>query len=208
MASLHTRLIRVFLCLLALVGPQAASATDYAVMTTSLGRLVFKLNPDVAPRAVERFKQLVRERRYDGVTVYRLSPGLFAQAGIGYDEAMAEPHIGPEPTPAPHNVRGALGFARQDLADAGSGTTEIYWCLSDIPALDKGGFTTFAQLVSGFDVLDKFDKIGVAENFRYWDGVKWAAEGTSGAFPIPWHAPDAAIHIISVRLYSRRHNWR
>ena len=206
MALLRPRLIRVVLYLLALVGAQAASAADYAVFTTSLGRLVFKLNPDVAPRAVQRFKQLVHERRYDGVVVYRLSPGAFAQAGIGYDEAMVEPRIGLEETTAPHNVRGALGYARQNLADPGSGTTEIYWCLSDMPELDKGGFTTFAQLVSGFAVLDRFNRVRVVEHFRYWDGANWVTDRTSGAVPIPWHAPITPILITRVRIYSYRHN--
>jgi peptidyl-prolyl cis-trans isomerase A (cyclophilin A) len=168
MAFCTLRLVKFALCLLALVGAQAASAADYVVAATNLGRLVFRLNPEVAPLAVRRFKQLVRQRRYDGVAVYRLVPGAFAQAGIGYDEAMLEPRIGPETITAPHNVRGALGFARQDLADAGSGSTEFYLCLSDIPGLDKGGFTTFAQLVSGLDVLDRLDAVRVVEHFRYW----------------------------------------
>ncbi len=204
MASLRPRILCIALCLLVLANAQSASAADYAVVNTSLGRLVFRLNPDVAPKAVQRFKRLVRKRRYDGVAVYRLSPGSFAQAGIGYDEAMTEPHIGPEPVRAPHNVRGALGFARQNLADTGSGTTEIYWCLSDLPELDKTGFTTFAQLVSGFDVLNRFDKLRVISRFRYWDGAKWVADGTPGAFPIPWSAPETPTRIYKVRLFSRR----
>lgn len=206
MALRPPQLISLALSLLALLGAQAASAADYAVFTTSIGRLVFKLNPDVAPRAVRQFKQLVRKRRYDDIAIYRLSPGAFAQAGIGYDEAMVEPRIGPEKATAPHNVRGALGYARQNLADPGSGTTEIYWCLSDLPQLDRGGFTTFAQLVSGFDVLDRFNKVPVVEHFRYWDGVKWVADRTSGAVPIPWHAPTIPISISTVRLYSHWHN--
>jgi peptidylprolyl isomerase len=202
MAVRPSRLISVALCLLALVGAQAASAADYAVVTTSLGRLVFKLDPDVAPQAVRRFKQLVRKKRYDGVAVYRVFPGAFAQAGIGYDEAMDEPPIGLEPVTAPHNVRGALAFARQDLADPGSGTTEIYWCLLDIPELDKGGFTTFAQLVSGLDVLDKFNSVRVVDHFRYWGDDKWVPEGTPGAYPVPWPMPVIPIRIITVRLSS------
>jgi cyclophilin family peptidyl-prolyl cis-trans isomerase len=206
MAFRTPRLVKLGLCLLALVGAQAASAADYAVVTTNLGRLVFRLNPDIAPLAVRRFKQMVRQRRYDGVAVYRLFPRAFAQAGIGYDEAMVEPRIGQERITSPHNVRGALGFARQNLADAGSGTTEIYWCLSDLPELDKGGFTTFAQLVSGFDVLDQFDNVHVIEHFRYWGGDRWVPDGTSGSLPVAWHAPITPIRINTVRIYSHWKN--
>src|ERR1051325_11081557 len=40
------------------------------------GRMVIELYPNIAPKMVERFKQLVREGFYNGTTFHRIDPRL------------------------------------------------------------------------------------------------------------------------------------
>jgi peptidylprolyl isomerase len=61
---------------------------------TKHGRIVIKLRSDVAPKHVERIKQLAREGSYDNVPIYWRMPG-FAQTdaaarGDGYANLPAE----------------------------------------------------------------------------------------------------------------------
>lgn len=54
------------------------------------GEIVLELNPVFAPETVERFKQLVREDFYRGMSFYRVIEGFVAQAGPGEDIVLGE----------------------------------------------------------------------------------------------------------------------
>jgi len=45
------------------------------------GRVTIKLMPDIAPKHVERFKELTREGFYDGIVWHRVIDGFMAQTG-------------------------------------------------------------------------------------------------------------------------------
>jgi peptidylprolyl isomerase len=49
------------------------------------GEVVIELNPLFAPKTVEQFRRLVRERFYDGLAFYRVIDGFVAQGGDGSD---------------------------------------------------------------------------------------------------------------------------
>ena len=49
------------------------------------GEVVIELNPLFAPKTVEQFRSLVRERFYDGLAFYRVIDGFVAQCGDGSD---------------------------------------------------------------------------------------------------------------------------
>jgi peptidylprolyl isomerase len=49
------------------------------------GRVVIELNPAFAPKTVEQFRRLVRDRFYDGLSFYRVIDGFVAQGGDGSD---------------------------------------------------------------------------------------------------------------------------
>ena len=38
---------------------------------------------------------------------------------------------------------------------------KIYFCLRDLPALDRGGYTVFAKVVEGMDVVERIAKVKV-----------------------------------------------
>ena len=45
------------------------------------GDVLIELYPDVAPNHVKRFKQLAKEKKYDGVIFHRVIEGFMAQTG-------------------------------------------------------------------------------------------------------------------------------
>src|SRR3954471_17035445 len=45
------------------------------------GRVVIQLLPDLAPKHVERVKQLARKKFYDGIAFHRVIEGFMAQGG-------------------------------------------------------------------------------------------------------------------------------
>lgn len=54
------------------------------------GEIVLELNPVFAPQTVQRFKQLVRDDFYRGMSFYRVIDGFVAQAGAGEDIVLGE----------------------------------------------------------------------------------------------------------------------
>src|SRR6267142_892514 len=51
------------------------------IMDTTKGKVVIALRPDLAPKHVERIKQLAREGFYDGIVFHRVIEGFMAQTG-------------------------------------------------------------------------------------------------------------------------------
>src|SRR5499433_4316015 len=54
---------------------------EVAVFETDYGNFKIALYPDVAPRHVENFKKLIREKFYDGLGFHRVLPDFIIQGG-------------------------------------------------------------------------------------------------------------------------------
>ena len=59
----------------------AADPENTLIMETTKGKVVIELRPDLAPKHVERIKQLAREGFYDGIVFHRVIDGFMAQTG-------------------------------------------------------------------------------------------------------------------------------
>lgn len=60
--------------------------TDHVVyMELPQGLVILELNPAFAPKTVQQFKSLARDRFYDGLSFYRVIDGFVAQGGDGSD---------------------------------------------------------------------------------------------------------------------------
>ena len=136
-------------------------------MQTDLGSVVIELFDTAAPKTVENFLNYVNAGDYDGTFIHRSDPGFVLQMG-GYifDPAQGDffaegtSHI---PTDPPvinefgmSNVRGTIAMAKLG-GDPNSATSEFFFNLADNSEnLDNqnGGFTVFAQVISGQDVID------------------------------------------------------
>jgi cyclophilin family peptidyl-prolyl cis-trans isomerase len=137
---------------------------------TPLGTLVVELYPADAPLHVENFLKLVEKGYYDGTTFYRIVPSFIVQGGDPISKSdWKSPRLGsggPGYIIAPEivrkHVRGAVAAGR--LSDAvnpnrESNGSQFYICLADLPALDRGGYTVFGQVVEGMDVVDKISRV-------------------------------------------------
>ena len=136
--------------------PQPTTGTDLEntlYMGLEAGRIVIELRPDLAPRHVERFKQLAREKFYDGLTFHFVRPGYVAETGdpTGTGSGGSGQTLAAEFSDQPFE-RGAAGMSRKS-SDENSGDNQFYFALGRAANLD-GKYTLIGQVVSGLDLLD------------------------------------------------------
>ena len=137
---------------------------DVVVIETDLGKIVLELEEEAAPRHSENFKKLVKERFYDSTTFHRVSPGFIVQGGDPFskDNILGNEGLGgpgytiPAEIGLPH-LRGSVGAARQGDAvnpNKASNGSQFYICLEAQRHLDRMGYTIFAKVVEGMDVVN------------------------------------------------------
>ncbi len=121
------------------------------------GRVVIKLRPDLAPNHVARFKELAREKFYDGLLFHRVLPNFMAQTGDpkGTGEGgSTKPDLTAEFTPTPH-YRGMVSTARTE--DPNSANSQFFIMLGDNKKLD-GKYTIWGEVISGMQFVDRIKK--------------------------------------------------
>ena len=57
------------------------AAEDVMILKLKDGNVIIELFNDLAPNHVKRFKQLSKEKKYDGVVFHRVIDGFMAQTG-------------------------------------------------------------------------------------------------------------------------------
>jgi len=139
----------------------------YAVLETSKGRLVARLDPERAPKTIAHLKalsegtkpwkdpktgQVVLRPLYDGTVFHRVVPGFMIQGGDPTGAGGGDPAV-----PVPDEFTGSK-FDRAGLlgmASWGPGTsqTEFFITLGPAPDLD-GQYTLFGELVEGLEVAN------------------------------------------------------
>ena len=126
------------------------------VVETKNGKVLIKLRPDLAPKHVERVKQLAGEGFYDGVKFHRVIPGFMAQTGDptgtgngGSNYADLPAEFSQEPY-----KRGTVGAAR--TADPNSANSQFFICFTDSGCSSLNGqYTVWGQVIDGMDYVDK-----------------------------------------------------
>jgi cyclophilin family peptidyl-prolyl cis-trans isomerase len=140
------------------------------------GRMVIELYPNIAPKMVERFKQLVKEGFYNGTTFHRINPELgIIQGGdpLSKDDNPANDGTGDSPYPnVPGEMsdipfdRGIVGAARKGARPAFGGqpgmtekeardtaNCQFYITLKKVPEFDKK-YTVFGRVIEGLNNAD------------------------------------------------------
>ncbi|MBL4850290.1 MAG: peptidylprolyl isomerase [Planctomycetes bacterium] len=130
------------------------STSVYQVeFTTTKGVFVVEVNRDWAPRGADRFRELVTTGYFDDCSFFRIVPGFIVQFGINGDPARTKEWSSKRFSDDPvleSNRAGTLVFA---TAGPGTRTTQLFINLADNARLDKSGFSPFAKVVSGMDVV-------------------------------------------------------
>jgi peptidyl-prolyl cis-trans isomerase B (cyclophilin B) len=132
-------------------------------MTLTSGEaMVIELYPKDAPKTVENFISLVKNKFYDGLSFHRVISGFMIQGGCPVGNGTGGPghHIEGEfaangfDNPIKH-TRGVISMARaQDPNSAGS---QFFIMHKDSPHLD-GQYAAFGKVIEGIDVVDLIAK--------------------------------------------------
>lgn len=124
------------------------------------GSFVLEVNPGWAPLGAERFLDLVRQDFWKGVRFFRVIDNFVAQFGIHGKPAVAaewkEKSIKDDPV-VESNKRGTVVFA---TSGKDTRTTQLFINFGDNANLDGMGFSPFAKVVAGMDVVDRIFKVG------------------------------------------------
>src|SRR5208282_4574192 len=143
-----------------LMNPEKAVAKAPAEFTvrfiTTQGSFLVRVHRAWAPLGANRFYNLVKAGFYNDVAFFRVLPGFMAQFGIsGLPEANAkwkEAVIQDDPPSGHTNSRGMLSFA---TAGPNTRTTQLFINYGDNGNLDGMGFTPFAEVSQGMEIVDK-----------------------------------------------------
>lgn len=119
------------------------------------GRVTIQMLPDIAPKHVDRIKQLTREGFYDGIVFHRVIDGFMAQTGdpTGTGSGGSDyPNI-----PAEFNSykykRGTIGMARTNNPD--SANSQFFICFDDEGcSFLTGQYTVWGQVTEGMEHVD------------------------------------------------------
>ena len=138
---------------------------DTMILKLKDGNVIIELFIDKAPNHVKRFKQLSKEKKYDGVVFHRVIDGFMAQTGdVEYGNSNLDtydiqragtggseyPDLKAEFSNIPHE-RGTLSMARS--SDPNSANSQFFICFKASPSLDRQ-YTVFGKVVQGMEFVD------------------------------------------------------
>ncbi len=128
------------------------------------GPVTIELLPDVAPKHVERMKELARAGAYDNVCFHRVIDGFMAQTGDVANGNMEDnfniraagtggsehPNVPAEFSKLPHS-RGTIGAARS--ANPDSANSQFFINFKDNDFLN-GQYTVYGRVIEGMEHVD------------------------------------------------------
>ena len=161
---------RIFIILIfTLFINQTYAKENIMILKLKNGDVLIELFDEIAPKHVERFKMLAKEKKYEGVVFHRVIEGFMAQTGDvqfgnsnleSYDLKRAGtggskyPDLKAEFSELPHE-RGTLSMARS--AHPNSANSQFFICLESAPHLDRQ-YTVFGKVVKGMEYVDLIKK--------------------------------------------------
>jgi peptidylprolyl isomerase len=137
---------------------QTPDPQDTLVIELKTGRVLVKLRPDLAPKHVERVKELAREGFYDGHKFHRVLDGFMAQTGDPTGTGMGGSKLPNLPAEFTREVykRGSIGAAR--TPDPNSANSQFFICFGDGCRGLTGQYTLWGEVVEGMEHVDQIAK--------------------------------------------------
>jgi peptidyl-prolyl cis-trans isomerase A (cyclophilin A) len=137
---------------------ETAPATYKVKFETTKGDFVVQVHRDWAPAGADRFYNLVKMGFYDQAKFFRAVDNFMVQFGISpYPDVSAKwrtASVKDDP-PKQSNTRGRITFA---TSGPNSRTTQVFINYADNSPLDKQGFSPFAEVVEGMEIVDSLYK--------------------------------------------------
>ncbi len=132
------------------------------VMQLSYGDVHIQMRPDLAPKHVERIKELVSEGFYDGVVFHRVIEGFMAQTGdpTGTGMGGSGQNIKAEFSDVTHK-RGMVSMARP--SNIHGADSQFFIVLEDSNFLDNQ-YTVWGEVIEGMEYVDMIKKGDRADN--------------------------------------------
>ena len=144
---------------------QSYAESDVMILKLKDGDVKIELFDDIAPNHVKRFKQLSKEKKYDGVVFHRVIDGFMAQTGdVQFGNSSSDtydiqragtggsnyPDLKAEFSDLPHE-RGTLSMARS--SDPDSANSQFFICFKASPFLDRQ-YSVFGKVIKGMEFVD------------------------------------------------------
>ena len=137
--------------------PAKISQNPVVVIETNHGNFEVELFMKESPITAKNFLDLVNKGFYNGLTFHRIVPNFVIQGGDPSGDGSGGPGYSiPDEKSTQKQVRGTLGMAKSGPNTTGS---QFYVNLKDNLRLDDAGFTAFAKVVKGMEVVDKIGKL-------------------------------------------------
>ena len=137
----------------------ARAAGDNLVIELKTGKVVIKLRPDLAPKHVERIKELAGKGFYNGVKFHRVIEGFMAQTGDPTGTGMGGsdlPDLKAEFTDTPFK-RGTVAAARTSEPDTAN--SQFFICFDDSGCSSlQGQYTVWGEVTSGMENVDQIKR--------------------------------------------------
>lgn len=136
-------------------------------METSHGTMEAKLRPDVAYGTCEAQAALIKKGFFDGLTFHRVIQGFMAQGGDPLGNGQGGPgyRLRLEFDGKLRHRRGVFSMARQSQPVDSAGS-QFFVMFAERPDLDRGRYTTFAEMTTGDDALARLESVGASQNSR------------------------------------------
>jgi peptidyl-prolyl cis-trans isomerase A (cyclophilin A)/peptidyl-prolyl cis-trans isomerase B (cyclophilin B) len=157
---------QLFVLSTAAIVPAGALAADPQVdLRTSAGTIRIELYPAKAPKTVENFLQYVKDGHFNGTIFHRVIDGFMIQGG-GFDKSYRQKATrAPIENEAKNGLKNDLGTVAMARTSAPHSASSQFFIngknndfLNAANAQDGWGYTVFAKVVSGMDVVMKISK--------------------------------------------------
>ncbi|NCU33381.1 MAG: peptidylprolyl isomerase [Candidatus Moranbacteria bacterium] len=156
---LFAAILILFTCILQAGCAQTKENNQIAVIETTAGTIEIALWPDVAPKAVDNFVQLIEKGYYDNTVFHRVIKGFMLQGGDPTATGRGgqsiwggkfEDEVNPE---VKFDRKGLLA-----MANAGPNTngSQFFITVNPTPWLNMK-HTIFGEVINGYDVVEKIE---------------------------------------------------
>jgi len=132
-------------------------------LETSKGEIQLELYPEHAPKTVNNFIFLVKEKYYDGITFHRVIENFMIQGGDPNGTGSGGPGYKFEDELVSNPLK--HGSKVISMANAGPNTNGSQFFITHLPQprLD-GKHTVFGKVIQGDDVVDNIEQGDVIQN--------------------------------------------
>lgn len=133
---------------------EKAPETFKVKFNTTKGAVVVEVTRAWSPLGADRFYNLVKAGYFTDIAFFRVIGGFMAQFGIHGDPAVSAAWRPARIQDDPVKQSNARGYISYAMAGPNTRTTQFFINFGDNSQLDGMGFSPFAKVTEGMDVVD------------------------------------------------------